>query len=137
VERFGFDLPAVARIHGITAFLLVAFAGAVLVAARRRGGDRRVEHATELLLGTLLVQVTIGYVQYFNGVPALLVAFHVVGATLAWAFAVALMLAALWPPEWGQCPSPRHRSSTVRTPARMSRPTSHGSFSSGTTPSTS
>jgi len=137
VERFGFELPAVARIHGITAFLLVVAVGGVLVAVRRSGGDRRVEHATELLLGTLLVQVTIGYVQYFNGVPALLVAFHVVGATLAWAFAVALMLAALWPPEWKQCPSSTPRSSTVPTPARTSRPTSPGSFSSGTTRSTS
>jgi cytochrome c oxidase assembly protein subunit 15 len=137
VERLGFDLPTVARIHGITAFVLVIAVGGVLVAVRRTGGDRRVEHAAELLLGTLLAQVTIGYVQYFNGVPALLVGFHVLGATLAWAFAVALMLAVLWPPEWKQCPSSTPRSSTVPTPARTSRPTSHGSFSSGTTPSTS
>jgi cytochrome c oxidase assembly protein subunit 15 len=137
VERFGFELPDVARVHGITAFVLAAAVGGVLVGVRRRGGDRRIERATELLLGTLLVQIGIGYVQYFNGVPALLVAFHVLGATLAWAFAVALMLAALWPPEWRQCPSSTPRSSSVPTPARTWKPTSRGSFSSGTTPSTS
>lgn len=37
-----------------------------------------------LLLIVSLAQGLIGYVQYFNGVPILLVGFHLLGATLVW-----------------------------------------------------
>ena len=38
--------------------------------------------ALELLIAVGFVQAAIGYVQYFNGVPALLVGLHILGATL-------------------------------------------------------
>ena len=34
-----------------------------------------------VLIAVVLAQGAIGYIQYFNGVPALLVQFHIVGAT--------------------------------------------------------
>ncbi len=37
-----------------------------------------------MLLGVLLAQGTIGYIQYFTGVPVLLVGFHILGAVLVW-----------------------------------------------------
>ena len=37
-----------------------------------------------VLLVVLVAQGAIGYWQYFTGVPALLVAFHVLGAALVW-----------------------------------------------------
>ena len=37
-----------------------------------------------LLLTVSLAQGLIGYVQYFNGVPIILVGFHLLGATLVW-----------------------------------------------------
>ena len=39
-----------------------------------------------------LLQAAIGYVQYFNDVPALLVGLHVAGATALWATTVWLVL---------------------------------------------
>ena len=39
-----------------------------------------------------LLQGAIGYVQYFNEVPAVLVGIHVFGATVLWAVTVALVL---------------------------------------------
>ena len=39
-----------------------------------------------------LLQGAIGYIQYFNGVPALLVGLHVLGASALWAVTVALVL---------------------------------------------
>lgn len=38
--------------------------------------------ALEGLIAIGFIQAAIGYVQYFNGVPALLVGFHIAGATL-------------------------------------------------------
>ena len=35
------------------------------------------------------MQASIGYIQYFTGVPVLLVGFHILGATLTW-------IAVLW-----------------------------------------
>ena len=40
-----------------------------------------------------VLQAAIGYVQYFNGVPELLVGLHVAGATALWAMTVWLVLA--------------------------------------------
>ena len=42
-----------------------------------------------------LLQGAIGYIQYFNEVPALLVGIHVFGATVLWAVTVALVLRTL------------------------------------------
>ena len=40
----------------------------------------------------LVAQATIGYVQYFNDVPVLLVGLHLLGATVVWALVVRLPL---------------------------------------------
>ena len=42
-----------------------------------------------------LLQGAIGYIQYFNEVPALLVGIHVFGATVLWSITVALVLRTL------------------------------------------
>ncbi len=44
-----------------------------------------------------VLQGGIGYVQYFNDVPAVLVAAHVAGATALWVATVWLLLAGLEP----------------------------------------
>ena len=41
------------------------------------------------------MQGAIGYVQYFNEVPAVLVGIHVLGATVLWAITVALVVRTL------------------------------------------
>ena len=45
------------------------------------------------LLAAIIVQAGIGYLQYFTGVPALLVGIHVAGATLIWVMILRLYLA--------------------------------------------
>ena len=44
-----------------------------------------------------VVQGGIGYLQYFNDIPAALVAAHVAGATLLWVITVQFIQAALEP----------------------------------------
>jgi len=43
-----------------------------------------------LLLAVSVAQGALGYIQYFNGIPALLVGFHIAGAVCVWTATVAL-----------------------------------------------
>ncbi len=44
--------------------------------------------AWAILLVVLVLQAAMGYVQYLNNIPELLVGFHIAGATLVWSAAV-------------------------------------------------
>ena len=82
-ERLDVAIPTIARIHGTT--VTIALAVALLIAWRIRShpGDRAVlanVMSTWIFVGAL--QAAVGYIQYFNEVPAALVGIHVAGATL-------------------------------------------------------
>ena len=92
-ERLSIDIPDAARIHGVTvvATLLLAL---VLAARTMRGRrpNRALQRALSVWIAAGIVQAAIGYIQYFNGVPALLVGFHIVGATVVmWASTLLLL----------------------------------------------
>jgi len=81
-KRLDLAIPEVARVHSVS--VLTALAVALLIAWRIRqlAADRA---ALANVLSTWMVvglaQAAIGYVQYFNDVPELLVGLHVAGAT--------------------------------------------------------
>jgi heme a synthase len=120
VERFDVSISDVARMHGLSVAALVAATVAFLVLHGRRSGRDRVQRAAELLGLVLVAQATVGYVQYFNDVPALLVGVHVTGATLAWAAAVRLVLVASEPGGT----EPRVRGEPARAGAALAVPAS-------------
>ncbi len=80
-DRFNVDLGTAARIHSITAWaflaLLVAFAFRLHRNAEPTG-------PVQPVLTVAIAQGAVGYLQYFNGVPAGLVMIHVVGAVTLW-----------------------------------------------------
>ncbi len=80
--RFGFDISNVARIHGITVIATLVACLVLAVSLRRRLLHKAPMVALEAVIAVGFIQAAIGYVQYFNGVPALLVGFHILGATL-------------------------------------------------------
>jgi len=92
VPRFALSLSEVARVHGVTVVTFLVLVLVTLGLLRRTGAPKNVQQRGLVLLGLLLVQAAVGYVQYFNDIPALLVGFHVAGATLVWAAVVALYL---------------------------------------------
>ena len=97
-RRYGFDISTVAEVHSVTVWIAVAVFLALAVALRRTPGlsDRfGAKISTWMFLAVL--QGGIGYVQYFNNVPAVLVAAHVAGATALWVATVWLILAGLEP----------------------------------------
>jgi cytochrome c oxidase assembly protein subunit 15 len=92
-RRFGFAVTSVARVHSLT--VIAASASLLWLAYRIRRGPAWTtlgERLTALLVA-LLLQGTIGYLQYFNDVPVPLVALHVIGAVAVWWLACDLALA--------------------------------------------
>ena len=92
-ERLPFLLPDVTRLHGIAVMLFLAVTLVVLWRLRRAGVDPDVQRRSEVLLAVLVAQAALGYLQYFTGVPALLVGFHIAGATAVWVAVLRLHLA--------------------------------------------
>jgi cytochrome c oxidase assembly protein subunit 15 len=93
VEPLDLELGAVARVHGISVVVFLLVTVALLLDLHRRGGFAIQRRAVELVLAVALAQGAIGYIQYFTGVPALLVGFHVAGATALFVAVVRLGLA--------------------------------------------
>jgi heme a synthase len=92
-ERLPFLLPDVTRLHGIAVMLFLAVALVTLLRLRKAGVDATIIRRSEILLAVIVAQAALGYVQYFTGVPALLVGFHVAGATAVWVAVLRLHLA--------------------------------------------
>jgi heme a synthase len=113
VERLGFDLPDVARIHGGAVIVLVATTILLLTLARRNDldsndldGSNLVERKARTALLIMFAQAGIGYVQYFTDVPTVLVAFHIAGATTMWIAVLRLVLATGSGRTWRESGSP-------------------------------
>ncbi len=96
-RRWGFDISTVAMIHTAAVWSAVAAMLALLIVLHRHRNYSA--HASRLSAWIFVaaVQGGIGYVQYFNGVPELLVGAHLVGATALWVITVHLVQAAIAP----------------------------------------
>ncbi len=79
--RNGLNILIVARVHSGSAWLLT-LASIVSVVVLRRAGHVRSARAALLLLGTVVAQGAIGYIQYFTGLPIGVVILHLIGLTL-------------------------------------------------------
>jgi heme a synthase len=127
--RFGFDIVTVARAHAVTVWVLL---GVTLVTLRRAYGDTatdsdassRLRRRGQLLVGAIVVQGAIGYVQYATGVPAWLVGIHVLGSVLVLLAVLGVHLALVArPPLESPAPRPpRRRSGTPAGSAQGSPP---------------
>jgi len=93
VQRFDVAISSAARIHGITVMIAIALAVVVAWRVQRVPTDRRVlQGPVSSWIFIALLQAAVGYIQYFNDVPALLVGLHVAGATALWSMTVWLVL---------------------------------------------
>lgn len=93
--RLALDPLTMTRAHSASVWLFLLALVALLVLLHRTPGGPRVAAARKaawLLLAVTLSQGLVGYVQYFTGLPELLVGIHLVGAgCLTWATANAVL----------------------------------------------
>ncbi len=101
-ERLQFALPDVARLHGASVILFLGLVLVTLWRLRAAKAPARALRRGEAVLAVSVAQAAIGYLQYFNGVPALMVGFHVAGAAAVWVATLRFRLALA-----GLVPSPR------------------------------
>jgi cytochrome c oxidase assembly protein subunit 15 len=87
-KRFAFDIRVVARIHGTSVLVFLAIILLTLWMLRRARAPIDVLQRLGMLLVVTVAQAAIGYAQYLTGIPALLVGFHLAGATAVWAAVV-------------------------------------------------
>ncbi len=82
--RLPLDPRLTAQFHADGVFLLLGLVIALGFALRATDGPPRVRRAVTTLLGIALAQGVVGYVQYFTGLPEILVGVHLLGACLVW-----------------------------------------------------
>jgi cytochrome c oxidase assembly protein subunit 15 len=91
-RRFDLAITTVTRVHSLVVWGAVASALLLMWHLRKLPHDRQVLDAPIVAwFVAAFAQGAIGYVQYFAGIPAGLVAIHVAGATTLWAVTVWLM----------------------------------------------
>ncbi len=84
VPRNGLDPLLLSQVHADFVFLLVGLTVALVIVHPSR--------ATWTLLGVELAQGMVGFVQYFNDLPVVLVGFHLLGAALIAAVATWMVI---------------------------------------------
>ncbi|MFI8516324.1 heme A synthase [Streptomyces sp. NPDC085481] len=103
VPRMPWDWTAAAHLHAIAAWVVCALALAMWLVLRVVDAPDDTRARARDLLIVLTAQGGIGYVQYFTGVPELLVAAHMLGSSLMWIAVLRLALSLrerpLSPPE--------------------------------------
>lgn len=92
--RLGLDPELISQVHADGVFLLLGLATALWFGLRATAAPIRAVRAAAVLIGVALAQGTIGYVQYFTGLPAVLVGAHLLGACLVWTATLHLWLVA-------------------------------------------
>ena len=92
VHRLPFDPRYVSWLHADVVILFVGLSIAFWLGARLTGAPDRVTRQSLWLLGALVAQASIGYLQFFSGLPWALVAAHMLGACLVWLATLAVLL---------------------------------------------
>ncbi len=90
--RLGLDPQTVSWLHADLVLLAIGLTIGLLVALRSTGAPAEVGHAAMAMLLLMLAQGAVGYVQYFTGLPWVLVAVHVLGAVIVWWATVRFLL---------------------------------------------
>ena len=89
-QRFGIDARVISWLHADVVIALLILS-ALLYLIIRQSGSKILKKRMGIFLIIALGQGSIGYIQYFTGLPEALVAAHLLGATLVWGAAWSLI----------------------------------------------
>ena len=81
VPRLDVAIGDVARMHSLSVIILLLFTVAYYI---RKDLSALTKRRIQIFFGISLAQGVLGYIQYFLGVPELLVGLHILGTTLVW-----------------------------------------------------
>ena len=81
-KRFSFDPRTVSVLHAD--FVIILSVITIIVWLLNKNLKGVIYRRNNILILIIILQGIIGYVQYFTGLPELLVGFHLLGSTLTW-----------------------------------------------------
>ena len=81
VPRLDLKIQEITRIHSISVYILILFS---IVYSKHKEINTLTKRRLSIFFGISLAQGVLGYIQYFLGVPELLVGLHILGSTLVW-----------------------------------------------------
>jgi cytochrome c oxidase assembly protein subunit 15 len=93
LTRMPFDPRTISWLHADSVLLFLGLLIGLILAFRLLDAPIRAQRRAWWLLTVSLAQGVIGYVQYFTGLPEVLVALHVLGACLVWIAALRIPFA--------------------------------------------
>ena len=88
--RIGFDEQIISQLHADAVFLLLGVSVALVIATRVTATSRTLRKLAAWLLAVELMQGTVGFVQYFTGLPWVAVLVHMFFAALLVALVTAV-----------------------------------------------
>jgi heme A synthase len=91
--RYKLPLEGVTQLHADIGWLMTGLAVALVLGLRMSGAPARAVRAGLIMIASLGLQGTIGYIQYFTHLPAGLVWIHVTGSVLVWIAVLRLFFA--------------------------------------------
>jgi cytochrome c oxidase assembly protein subunit 15 len=91
--RLAVPLEEIARIHSLAVWTLLASTILTFVLLRRLGGTASFQRRMYWVFVLVIAQGALGYIQYFNNVPAQLVLIHIGGAVCVFSAVVQVLLA--------------------------------------------
>jgi cytochrome c oxidase assembly protein subunit 15 len=92
VARLDVKVETAARVHSALVWIFLAAVLVMVWLVRRDRAPHGIVQRVTVLLVLVVVQGVIGYVQYFNDIPAFLVGVHVAGAAAVWTAMLMLLL---------------------------------------------
>jgi cytochrome c oxidase assembly protein subunit 15 len=92
VPRLGLDPRTMSWVHADTVMLYLGVLLAAWLGARLSDAPSRYRRVVVVALVVALAQGVVGYTQYFTGLPWVVVAVHLLGASLVWAATVRIPL---------------------------------------------
>ena len=81
VPRLDLRIPEITRIHSLSVYILILFS---IIYYKHKEINILTKRRLRIFFGISLAQGVLGYIQYFLGVPELLVGLHILGSTLVW-----------------------------------------------------
>lgn len=91
-NRFSFDPRTISWLHADVVLFFLGLLVALLLALRLTDAPSRARRSAVIVLVVAFAQGAVGYLQYFTGLPVVLVTTHVTGAVILW-------VTALWLPS--------------------------------------
>jgi cytochrome c oxidase assembly protein subunit 15 len=125
-RRTGLDPQEISQLHADLVFLLLGLSVALWYALRAVNAPTPARRAAAWLIGVELAQGVVGFVQYFTHLPVLAVGLHMLGASVVWVVALAVLEttrpAPTTPPAGPPTPAPESARTSDALPPALARP---------------